>query len=477
MEVRAPAHRSAMVLLGLFAMLALPGLAGAAVAQARPGTLDRSFGEHGRAYSKLRDTFVGSEFSALALQPDGKLLVTARLETETGGSEGAIQRRAPAGNFDPGFGKGGSVAVPGAHGLALQGDGRILFGVDESSSSCAARGRLRRLEPNGEPDPSFGTAGASAPIPLSVERIAVAADGRIVVVGRAFYGPCGHDLTPRPELAVARLQPDGTLDAGFGNGGVVLAHSEDRLEESEASGLAVLADGAILVSGSSALLRLSAAGALDPSFGNGGVVEPVGTPRALLALPGGEAVLAGLGSHSCCSMPGDYVLSRYRPDGSLDPGFGSGGRATLDIADIDEVGALASGPEGSVVLAGSSARADSCAGGCDFFPVLVRFTAAGALDPGFGEKGRAAVSAPSGPALGPDGILTALAVAPNGQVLAAGDRGGGRGDAFLLGLQPDGRPDLGFGRSGSISEVRKAPSVTEAGGLAIEPNGEILVSA
>jgi uncharacterized delta-60 repeat protein len=441
-------------------------------AQPLRGTLDRSFGADGRVVAELGESFAGSEFTSMVRQPDGKLLLVATFEAADGSRKGMIQRRDASGALDTAFGSGGTVVASEIQGIALQANGGILFATYDYHR-CG--GRVVRLKPDGEEDSGFGTDGCGVRSPLAVSRIAVQPDGRIVLAGAAPDCPCSH-VFPTFQLALARLQPDGGLDTGFGNAGTVLIHSEHDLAENFATGLAVREDGTILVAGNRSLLGLSARGAPDPGFGSGGVVESAGAPKALLALPGGGAVLAS--ARSCCREPGDFILSRYQPDGSLSPGFGDGGRARLGVGEVNEASALATAPDGSIVLAGGVGTTESCrAGDCGFTPVLARFTASGAPDPGFGHGGHTAVEFPGGTAgYGYNPRIAALAISPAGQILAAGGAGI-NSDAFVLAREPSGPPDPRFGDAGSIDEVRRLPSTTEASGLAIAPSGAILASA
>jgi uncharacterized delta-60 repeat protein len=221
---------------------------------------------------------------------------------------------------------------------------------------------------------------------------------------------------------------------------------------------------------------------LASTFGKGGVAESLGGPKALLVLPGDETVIASSNSNtvfqSCCWNAGDFVLSRYRPDGNLNTDFDGDGRVIVDVGDFDEASALALSPDGKIVLAGGVASAEDCgAGDCAFTPILARFTPSGALDPGFGQGGRTPVAFPGGfPGYGYVPWIAALAIAPNGQILAAGGAGS-RSDAFVVAREPNGQPDPSFGSGGSTSEIRTLPSWTEPLGLAIQPNDKILVSA
>jgi uncharacterized delta-60 repeat protein len=480
--------RARRVVAGLLSFVAVATLlVVAATVAARPlhGTLDRSFGHNGRAFSDLGDAFASSEFTSMVRQPDGRLLLAATIES--GGADVVIQRRGLAGNLDLGFGSGGVVSVPGMEhlsrleALALQGDGRILVGVREDR--CAPRSTVRRLLSDGSPDPSFGDEGVSAIVPLAIDRIAVDAENRTIVAGSVPRRSCGK-TGPTWDLTVARVRANGTFDSSFGDGGVIRTPIAGQPTPPSVRGLAVREDGTILVASSDpygssgSLLALTANGAFDSGFGNGGVVELPAGPRALLALSGGEAIVAGSTSPDCCARPGDFLLSRYMADGTFNPGFGNGGQVNLDVSAVDEATALALAPDGSVVLAGGTAGTEDCRSGeCVFTPILARFTPAGALDPGFGQGGRTAIEPPGGTsAYGYSPQIAALAIPPNGQILAAG--GAGRdADAFVIAREPSGQPDLSFGRAGLLDEIRTLPSRTQAIGLAIEPSGEILASA
>jgi uncharacterized delta-60 repeat protein len=363
-------------------------------------------------------------------------------------------------------------------GLAVSADGSILFG--DSGEGCSGSAHVRRLLPNGAPDPTFGEGGVGEGLPLTIDHLALDATGRIVVAG-IHSGPCGKTLPPT-ELAVARLLPDGRLDQSFGAGGVVLFGGVG-LKDSRAQGLAVREGGGILLAGgadlgaSGHLIALTGAGALDPGFGGDGLVELPNSPRSMLTLSGGEILVAGSTSQLCCPKAGSFVLSRYLGNGSPDPSFGEGGVAQLAIADVNEAEDLGIAPGGKVLLAGATADADSCNGGCAFAPVLLRIEASGTLDPSFGEGGRVSLEPPRrAPGLAFKPRIADMAVTPDGRALLAGEAGRSS-DAFVIARLADGRADTSFGAGGTVDEVRMLPSSSEAAGVAVEPGGGILVSA
>ena len=127
---------------------------------------------------------------------------------------------------------------------------------------------------DGDLDPTFGNGGKVVTDFNNstdwLSRIAVQPDGKIVAIG---------DTHPSHRGALARYNPDGTLDATFGNGGKVITVATVR---ESAAGLLILPDGKIMISGSIslpsefdtsfALLRFNSDGSVDSTFGNGGIV-------------------------------------------------------------------------------------------------------------------------------------------------------------------------------------------------------------
>ena len=334
------------------------------------GTLDIAFGNGG----KVTTTFRGSDSaSALALQPDGKIVVAG----STGGIFAfALARYLPDGSLDATFGSGGKVTTNFglAFALAIQPDGKIVVagGTDNFL--------LARYNPDGSLDPTFGAGGKVITDfggDDSAFALAFQADGKIVVAGKSevFTGIVGGDF------ALARYNSDGSLDATFGNGGKVttdfINHSVDG-----AFAVALQPDGKIVVGGATtpipivappafALGRYLPNGSLDATFGNSGkVITSFGGPlcnsktclsdgvRSLVLQPGGKIVAAGrffTGLTGLGNFTGNFALASYHPDGSVDTTFGDGGKVTTDFGGYDGAHALALQPDGKLVVAGQAA--------------------------------------------------------------------------------------------------------------------------
>jgi len=146
--------------------------------------------------------------------------------------------------------------------------------------------------------------------------------------------------------------------------------------------LAVLALGLL---GVSSAANRPLAGDLDPSFGNGGVVtyntgtkEEYAYVGGIALQPNGKIVVAG------GAVPGNHglILARYKPDGSLDPGFGKKGMVETPIKYWAFADSVALQPDGKIVIAGRSYDGTDANVLSTF--ILARYNLDGSLDSTFG---------------------------------------------------------------------------------------------
>jgi len=252
------------------------------------------------------------------------------------------------------------------HTFVRQSMGLILgltLAFAEVSSTGAADGSL---------DPTFGNAGfvttdigGNDDLGMAVE---VQTDGRIIVAGVS----ANTDGTDR-DFGLARYNPDGSPDTTFAMDGNVTTSFGDHGEL--ASAIAVQADGKIIVAGHAntgtdvdfALARHNPDGSLDITFGvDGRVSTPIGnsddhgTDAALQ--PDGKIIVAG-GSNTE-NIVFDFTVACYNSDGSLDETFGIGGRVRTDFANSFDVGhAIIVQPDGKAIVAGYSHTPGSSTGG------------------------------------------------------------------------------------------------------------------
>jgi uncharacterized delta-60 repeat protein len=161
-----------------------------------------------------------------------------------------------------------------------------------------------------------------------------------------------------------RYNRDGSVDTGFGFGGRAVTDFGTGLELACAA--ALQPDGRIVVTGPTqtldfALARYTADGRLDSSFGRGGkvITDVAGDddiPSAVAVQPDGRIVVAGFaaGAQGNDDFDEDFALTRYTPDGGLDPTFGSSGKVMTDTGGgKDGASAVALQADGKIVAAGS----------------------------------------------------------------------------------------------------------------------------
>lgn len=395
----------------LLAVTALP-LALLAVlaptASASAGSLDTSFGDGGFATLS-----VGSSAGAAAVvvQSDGKI-VTAGRATVNGTNEIVSTRMTPSGALDPTYGVGGIVTVNingGAQvesgaALALQSDGKIVMvGSGNRTIYGPTSFAAVRLTASGAPDPSFGTGGVST-VSVGASAIANAVviqpDGKLVLAGTA--------LLSHKQFAAIRLNADGTLDTTFGIAGVSTLSPTGGVW-----GAALQGDGKIILAGQTdynnpaianaqqfTAARLNSDGTLDASYGQGGIVNvPVGGTSlgyGVALQSDGKAVIAGpawthtnvnaavrlnldgsidrtYGTNGIAMVPDGYgangilidargrvllpavgpSIVRFNPDGSVDQTFGTAGMAMAKLGAGGAANGAAAQTDGNIVLGGA----------------------------------------------------------------------------------------------------------------------------
>lgn len=430
------------------------------------GTPDPTFGVGGRVTLSW-----GSPARAIVAQPDGALVVVG---SDPAGV--AVVRLTADGVFDPGFGTSGTARLATGAGTSINAatllaDGRILVAGGRGGNVL-----LARLLPTGQADPTFGTSGVSD-VDLgrteTANGVTMVPDGRIRVVGEATDGS-GFDAAVLPSgvldtaaLSVRVTEPLHGITDGFGklatvgtSNGVMASDTggftvQEGLDFSDvvqkAHGAARQADGRLVVVGETSgvigLVRYTATGALDPSFGHGGKVvsDLAWFPGAVVVEADGRIVVAGL-HRSAAALVG------FRPDGTVDPTFGTAGRVLTTI-DSGAPSALSILPDGHLLLGGGA--------GAGAF--LARYSASGMPDPTFGDGGLIRSAFPG------TGSSMYLVRQPDGETLATGV------DASVSRFNHDGSPDQGFGIGGTVGMDTAEISGPSPNTLALQPDGRILV--
>jgi uncharacterized delta-60 repeat protein len=427
MRPAGPRRRSRQRWLLLPAIVALLALqvAMAAQVQARAGDLDPGFGTGGRVVTDVSGDL--DDARAVAVQPSGRIVAAGFAFGPTGLHDFALTRYRPNGTLDPTFGTGGKVILDFAglgsgdeiRALAVRPGGRIVAAGTAVGEGFASDFALARFRFDGTLDPGFGTGGkVTTDFGGSSDQInglAVQADGKLVAAGSVITAEGGENF------GVARYHPDGTLDAGFGTGGKVVTAVAEGDAFDRAQAVALQGDGKIVAAGLAAagpdvvfaLVRYHPDGTLDAGFGTGGKVTTqfdgfFNQANAVVVQAGGRIVAAGgLTTGAADAM----AFAAYRPNGSLDPGFGAGGKVTVEFAGTGGAAALVALAGGRLAAAGN---ADPGTGtGRDF--ALVRLRHNGTLDPGFGVGGKVTTDFGGG-----TDVAHALAVQADGKLVAAG---------------------------------------------------------
>jgi uncharacterized delta-60 repeat protein len=450
---------------GKIVVVGATGDGGFALARYNPsGTLDTSFSGDGKQSTDLSGSFSDGA-TAVAIQDDGKIVVAGAGNPFP--SDFVLARYNPNGTLDTSFSGDGKQSTDfgsfdGASGVALQGDGKIVALGSAGFGDFA----LARYNPNGTLDTSFSGDGKQTTDFGGAEgagRVAIQANGKIVAVGGG--GP-GQDF------ALARYNPNGSLDTSFSGDGKQL--TDFGSDGDSAGAVALQGDGRIVAVGRSggdngdfALARYNPNGTLDTSFSGDGkqTTDFVGDNDAangVVLQTNGKMVAAGTCGAGC-----DFALARYNPDGSLDPNFSNGGKLTTDFGGFsgdDTARGVAVQGNGKIVAAGAF--------GPNGFG-LARYNPSGTLDSSFSGDGTQRTGFPAA-----ENEANAVALQANGRIVAVGFSRDLHFGAFALArYNPNGMLDTSFSGDGkqTLDFGGTLSGDDGATGVAIQPDGKIVV--
>jgi uncharacterized delta-60 repeat protein len=291
-------------------------------------------------------------------------------------------------------------------------------------------------------------------------------DGKIVAVGSS--------VTP-DEFAVERYNPDGSLDTSFGSGGIVIGPAGRGPRAALYPQAGTANDGKIVQLGRDpngqyqVLVRYNTNGTLDATFGTGGVVMTafpgagfIGLGDGVVLTSGGQLVAESDGGAG--HVAGQVLMARYNPDGSLDTTFGQGGEVITSVQQAGVIGTptLLQQADGKLI-----AVTATTAGGGGLSWELIRYNANGSLDTSFGNQGIVTTFTKEG--LG-SAVLYPSAGTPNdGKIVVAGISG--TGGAEIARYNPDGSLDTTFGTGGDIF----TPFGGTVGQVTLDASGRIVV--
>lgn len=360
------------------------------------------------------------------------------------------------------------------------------------------------LAADGQPDPGFGVAGVAYLAPDDVEARElrpnaglVLPDGKLLFAGERNKFIPSSPFDPHMRGMLARVNADGSADASFGNvpgipGVLVLP---DLVPETGAGMQVIEAmqrmdDGSIVVAGTAQafgplrgfVVKLDADGAMDPAFGDAGVVRLPNVYVHALAIDGRGRIVVG-GEKSIDTLSHSFV-TRLGADGAVDASFGDGGGVVIDWDGVaDQGGSLTSlvitADDG--ILAGGSYEVYGMGMGGDF--AIARLDATGAFDTTFAGTGWRVFHSTDLPAsLQINGIDRMAQTASGGIIFAGHYNDDDNGTQVALGrVEADGSTDTTFGAATTPGylPIALAPEAWNRypTGLAQQSDGKLVVSA
>lgn len=360
---------------------AIPGFAGGAAATSSPVTTNGD--DNPRSIARRVGT--GPIASGCAVSADGYYDATLEAFTDSGSPDLA-------------FGTGGRVVLPAGAGydcfddVVVQPDGRIVA-AGETYTNWHADVRVARFLADGTLDPSFGT-GGQVILPVMASANDGVADIELQPDGTILLG--GWTGSPY-RTWVGRLTTSGALDSTFGTGGTTTFTVGT---EGWANSLRRAADGSLLVAGVAKIgtdwdgyvARLTTAGMLDVTFSGDGIapIEPSTGYDEIIDV---EETALGIVVAGSATVGGEKHLftSRVTPAGAVDAAYGTGGAATLRVADgYATVRSAALEPSGSIFVGGYAWT------GSTYQPFAARLASSGAPDPSIGGVGWRLTPGPAG---------------------------------------------------------------------------------
>ncbi len=374
---------------------------------------------------------------------------------------------------------GGSYAVQ-ANAVVVQADSKIVVAGTAKISSTYSDFALIRYNVDGTLDTSFGdpdplnpplrrgytvtavTIGSDNPYGLVLQP-----DGKIVVSGAAGG-----------EGVVARYNFDGSLDSGFGSGGI--AHLGSGAPSHDVT---LQSDGKIVVGGAAgagfALARLNANGSLDSSFGFGGQVSvnPSLAIQRVPAITGEERIILAGWSTLSSNDNSDWTVMRFRSNGATDTSFGTSGIVKTAFSGFgDQARRVRIDSNNRIVAAGIIRSASSTCGSYVIDSAVVRYAQDGGLDGSF-SGGRQIVDVYGG-----EDALYGLALQVDGKILISGTANSSDNTVHhfaLVRLNIDGSRDASFGllANGVVTTDLYGLGSYAFGGVAVQPSdGKIVVA-
>jgi uncharacterized delta-60 repeat protein len=386
--------------------------------------------------------------------------------------------------LDSSFGQGGKAESDFGSGLnldagkvAIAPDGKLVLVGTESSGSGGSF-VVARFNKDGSPDNSFGSGGkvvTSIKNAASAIGVDIQADGKIVAGGGSLGMPFSY-------YTLARYNTDGSLDSGFGSGGVVTSTLDPSqpLVPAGIGNIEILSNGKILAAGSWAgildggtftVARYDSNGALDTSFGAGRgwtffAPPGGGGAQAMQVQKDGKILLAGTGGTG--TQRAGYI-ARFTAAGVIDKSFGNQGVCRQLFAGGNSIYALAIAKDNSIFVAGSSGKRE-------IYASVSHVSKSGSLDTKFGGTGKKMVKGFLTVTPGSGGRWSQIAFQGSGKLIIAGEFAvAGKAAWTVARISTKGKVDSTFGKAGTVNPAA-AKDAGPLSGMQLQPDGKTVLA-
>ena len=370
-------------------------------------TLDPNFGIGGKVTTPIGND--QEAITSIAQQPDGKIVASGVSKESDHEFRTIVCRYNTDGSIDTSFGIGGKVALDYLFHesinckLKLQSDGKILIATNVGDMEYNYDFLFVRLNNDGSYDSGFGSNGiviTNFETGNIVRSLELQADGKIILAGECS----GNDgiANQFENFAVARYNPDGSLDDTFGtNGKVVINIGSNSISSYSIDGIYAVklqSDGKIILGGytdaqnsievyNSVLVRLNSNGTIDTTFGTNGITitnfEASSAGINTLLISNDDTIVSGSIVNFNSNGNTKIGLLKYDANGNLDMAFGTNGRTITQVnttAMLDTIWDMVLQPDGKIVAAGYSFNTT-------IDMLLMRYNNNGSLDPSFDGDG------------------------------------------------------------------------------------------
>jgi uncharacterized delta-60 repeat protein len=365
------------------------------------GCPDTTFGSGGTSVTSINGLSGVGGLTKTIIQSDGKILDLRDVHLKgMSGVTNILMRYNADGSVDYGFGSGGIVymnwnspsnAFGNAYDIAFQSIGGaekiVIAGSGYGGSSTL---RVDRYNPDGSPDPAFGSNGSAFFNAGYALAVAVQTDGKILTAGDTG--------------SLVRLNAGGTLDTSFGTGGIVSMPIRGWQFAVQPNGRIVVGGGPNAGRNSITVARFNVNGSLDDdsrkdstpgdSFGASGKTSidffPNGYSSSLKLSSGlqidadGRIIVGGIAWRSSGDTNKDFAAARLTTGGKLDATFDGDGKTTFDLSGTaDTLRGAALQSDGKILLSGlANAQVSN-----NQNMALIRLNSNGSLDSSFGAGG------------------------------------------------------------------------------------------